>query len=139
MNSYYDRTKDLSRQSANQTESKIIPQENGRLKEGSADSQIVGINQITFDRLFKSGNPDTVALYCFYAYTMKWQSHLHNKVHLDPKATTSYAMKGSGLGRVRFRNAKKVLEELKLIENVKRRNEDTGKFDGWYIKVNHIQ
>jgi len=74
---------------------------------------------------------DAVALYLFYYYTAKWQKT--NQV----KATSDYTMKGLRWGRDKFSQAKKILLESKLVEDITHKDK-AGKVNGWYIKINFI-
>ena len=74
---------------------------------------------------------DAVALYLFYYYTAKWQKT--NQI----KATSDYTMKGLCWGRDKFRQAKKILSETKLVEDITQKDQ-AGKVNGWYIKINFI-
>lgn len=90
----------------------------------------VVINKATYDRLLKTPKPaDAIALYNFYYYTSVWQETN------QPKATDGYCMKGLKIGKTRFRNAKKALIKLGLIQAIKYVNKES-KFEGHYIKVN---
>ena len=74
---------------------------------------------------------DAVALYLFYYYTAKWQKT--NQV----KATSDYTMKGLRWGRDKFSQAKRILLESKLVEDITNKDK-AGKVNGWYIKINFI-
>lgn len=75
---------------------------------------------------------DLLALYAFYYYTAKWQQTN------QPRVTTEYAMVGTKLSYRCFRDAKKQLIELKLIEDISNRNAASGKITGHYVRVNFI-
>lgn len=78
----------------------------------------------------KNGS-DLISLYTFYYYTAKWQ-----KTN-QPKATIPYVMKGLKWGRDKVRERKQQLISLGLIEEVRRKNNNS-KYLGWYIKISYI-
>jgi len=97
------------------------------------ESRLLIITKRTFDVLSKYDNAiDLIALYLFYYYTAKWQGTS------QIKATTGYAMKGLNITERRIQAAKKVLIDLKLIEDIKRKDVITGLVVGWYIKVKYL-
>lgn len=74
---------------------------------------------------------DAFALYNFYAYTAVRQKT--NNV----KATDNFCMKGLEWGKTRFYRAKKVLQDLNVIEQVIRHDE--GRIQGNYILVRYLR
>jgi len=74
---------------------------------------------------------DLIALYVFYYYTAKWQQT--NK----PKATTGYTANGLNWSEFRVRQMKKILEEMKLVKSITKRDENN-KIVGHYIYVRFI-
>lgn len=96
------------------------------------DQEPIVISKPTSDIILKQEHPaDVIALYWFYYYTAKWQKT--NQAH----ATTSYTAKGLKWGQDRVRRTKKVLIDLKLIEDVITKNK-LGKIKGHYIKTKFI-
>ncbi len=91
------------------------------------------LSKALLDTLLKQKNPaDMIALYVFYYQTAKWQGT--NQV----KCTTGYTAKGLNWGVEKTRKIKKQLIDIELVEDIKSKNEETGKITGWYIKVNFI-
>lgn len=74
---------------------------------------------------------DAFALYHFYAYTATRQRT--NSV----KATDTFCMNGLGWGKTRFYRAKKILQELGVVEQVDRHVD--GRFQGHYILIKYLQ
>ncbi len=101
------------------------------LKEHSlVENNILILSKQTFDLLLKQRNPgDLISLYTFYYYTAKWQ-----KTN-QPKASVAYVAKGLHWNKDKVIKVKKQLEELGLIEEIRRVDENTGKVLGWYIRI----
>ena len=98
----------------------------------SVHEEPIVISKATLDIFLKQKKPgDLIALYIFYYYTAKWQQT--NK----PKATDGYCMKGLNWGDKRLIYAKRKLESLGLIKQIKEINE-LGQFNGSFIKINFI-
>lgn len=90
------------------------------------------ISKSVMDLFLKQTHPsDVISLYCFYYYTAKWQATN------QPKATTSYVAKGLKWSEDRVRRIKKILNEIRLIEDLTSRDE-SGKINGHYILVKFI-
>lgn len=82
------------------------------------------------DLLLAQRNPgDLISLYTFYYYTAKWQ-----KTN-QPKASIAYVAKGLHWNKDKVIKVKKQLEELGLIEEIRRVDEQTKKVTGWYIRI----
>lgn len=79
--------------------------------------------------LYQNRYTDLLALYTFYYYTAKWQGTN------QPYATTAYVAHGIGWGVDKVITIKKMLVELKLIENVIRKD-GNGRILGHFIKLN---
>jgi hypothetical protein len=95
----------------------------------------IGITRESFERIMATGGKDTgdmVALWMFYAYTAKWQNTN------QPRATRGFVEKGLKWTKERIIKAKKKLLLLNLIEDVTRRDAETGQMAGCYVKVNHL-
>lgn len=71
---------------------------------------------------------DILALYVFY-----YRVALRQRTN-QPKATDKYCMEGLGLGRTKFYAAKKVLQNMKIIEQVEV-GRTKWKFGTFYIKL----
>jgi len=74
--------------------------------------------------------PELIGLYCFYYYTAKWQGTN------QPRATTGYAADGMKWGVNKLQKIKKQLINLRLIENVRIREDN--KITGHFIRVNFV-
>ena len=86
----------------------------------------------TFEIFLKTKDPsDCIALYMFYYYTAKWQETN------QPRASVRYVAKGLRWSSDRVRRAKKMLGDLKIIEDV-RTLDKLGRVKGWYVKLNFI-
>jgi hypothetical protein len=97
----------------------------------SIEDEPIVLSKSLIDLLLKQTNPaELISLYCFYYYTAKWQKT--NK----PKATDNYCMCGLNWGYDKFKEAKKGLLSLRLIEKIQLR--EKGKIKEWFIKVNFI-
>lgn len=95
-----------------------------------ADDLLI-INKITIEKLFKEENQNALVLYLFYYKTAKWQK-------CNPiKANDDYCKKCLHWGIDKLQATKKRLKKLKLIEIVKRKGEK-GKIQGWFVKVNYL-
>lgn len=82
------------------------------------------------DLFLAQKNPgDLISLYTFYYYTAKWQ-----KTN-QPKASISYVAKGLHWNKDKVIKVKRQLEELGLIEEIRRVDENSGKVLGWYIRI----
>lgn len=85
------------------------------------------------DVFLKQKNPaDIISLYMFYYYTAKWQDTN------QPKCSTGYTAKGLNKSEEWVRKNKKTLLELNLIQDIQKRDKETNKVTGWYIKLNYI-
>lgn len=94
------------------------------------ENNILILSKQTLDLLLKQRNPgDLISLYTFYYYTAKWQ-----KTN-QPKASVAYVAKGLHWNKDKVIKVKKQLEELGLIEEIRRVDENTGKVLGWYIRI----
>lgn len=94
------------------------------------ENNILILSKQTFDLLLKQRNPgDLISLYTFYYYTAKWQRTN------QPKASVAYVAKGLHWNKDKVIKVKKQLEELGLIEEIRRVDENTGKVLGWYIRI----
>ena len=93
--------------------------------------ELLIINKVTIEKLFKEENQNPLILYMFYYKTAKWQKH--NPI----KASDDYCKKCLHWGIDKLQSAKKRLKELQLIESIKR-TDDKGKIVGWYVKINYL-
>ena len=99
-------------------------------KHNLVENNILILSKQTLDLLLKRRNPgDLISLYTFYYYTAKWQ-----KTN-QPKASVAYVAKGLHWNKDKVIKVKKQLEELGLIEEIRRVDENTGKVLGWYIRI----
>jgi len=97
------------------------------------EDRLLIITKQTFETLTKYDNAiDLIALYLFYYSTAKWQRT--NQV----KATTGFVIKGLNLSEKRIQAAKKVLIDLNLIEDVRRKDPVSGFVVGYYIKIKYL-
>lgn len=102
------------------------------MNELGIEQELVILTKGTIDKFLEYDNAsDLISLYTFYYYTAKWQ-----KTN-QPKAVDKYVMAGLHMGKVTFSKAKKILEELGLIEQVINRKAN-GKVEGYYIKLKFI-
>ncbi len=100
--------------------------------EYDVNAEPIILTKYTMDRFLQEDKPaDLIALYSFYYYTAKWQGT--NKA----KATGGYVAKGLHWSKARVQKNKNKLLEIKLIENIKRRD-NKNKITGWYIKINFM-
>ena len=91
------------------------------------------ISKLTLDRLLKLDHPgDSIALYCFYYYTAKWQ---HTNT---PLANNSYTQTGLHWTKGRLARAKRDLIKLHLVEIVRTRDVNTKTFNKPLLKINFI-
>lgn len=98
---------------------------------GSPEDLLVILTKQTLDVFLREDNSsDLIGLYVFYYYTAKWQ-----KTN-QPQCTDHYVMNGLSWGKKRLIFTKKKLIKLGLISQIHARN--TGKFEGWYIRLNYI-
>jgi len=96
------------------------------------EDQLIILTKPILDLFLKHDNPsDLIALYTFYYYTAKWQ-----KTN-QPKCTDEYVQNGLHWSYGRLRKTKKILMELKLIEQIINKN-NNGKIQGYYIKIRYI-
>lgn len=94
-------------------------------------NELLIINQITIERLFKEDNQNALVLYLFYYKTAKWQQ-------CNPiKASDEYCKKCLHWGEDKLRTTKKNLKKMQLIEIIKKTDEK-GLVIGWYVKVNYL-
>lgn len=87
----------------------------------------IGITDVSVRRILESGNCDALALYVAYYEISVWQET--HKVY----ATESFMRKRMNLGQVRFRNAKKVLEQLEIVKL-----HNGGRNKKSYIEIFHL-
>lgn len=100
--------------------------------EDKIENDLIIITKQTMEMFLKLKEPsETLALYCFYYYTGKWQ-----KTN-QPKATNKYVKKGLKWGEDKVKRILDQLIECGLVEKIVKRD-DTGKIKGWYIKLNYI-
>lgn len=100
--------------------------------EYNQEEEPIVLSKPLLDLLLKQTKPaDLIALYSFYYYTAKWQRTN------CPKATNSYIGTALKWSEEKVLKNKKTLIELKLIENIKVKNE-ASQFSGHYIKVNFL-
>jgi hypothetical protein len=93
----------------------------------------ITVTKYTIDRLLRNEHSsELIALYVFYAYTSNWQ-----KTN-QPKCTTNYVAKGLGWSDRKVQMYKKILIDMKLVEDVVRKD-DKGKIKGWYIKLHYVE
>jgi len=95
------------------------------------ENEIIVLSLETVSKLI-SENSDSALLYLFYHKTSKLQKT--NSIW----ATNTFAMKGLGWGRDRFYKAKKVLQDLDLIEEVRNRD-DLGKITACYLVLKYLK
>lgn len=97
------------------------------------EKKIILVSTRTICELFDQENwSDLVALYMFYHKQCKLQG-------TNQSFTTSdFAMKWLWWWDKRFKNAKKSLKELRLIEDITTRN-DKWSIEWWFIKLNYIE
>lgn len=93
-------------------------------------NELIIINKITIEKLFKQENLNGLLLYIFYYKTAKWQKT--NQI----KANDTYVKKCLHWGSDKLKNAKELLKQLDLIEVIQNRNEKN-QIDGWYIKIKY--
>lgn len=109
------------------------PEEQQFNNTGLIENNLIILTKYTIDRFLKEENPgDLIALYSFYYYTAKWQ-----KTN-QPYCTTLYTSNGLKWSKAKVRKIKKQLIDLGLIENFVRKNKETNKIEGHYIKMNYI-
>lgn len=103
-----------------------------QISQGDILDGLIGVTKPTIDRILKLDcAADALALYLFYCYTAKWQKTL------IIKATKEYCIEGLKIGEIRFQKAKNALRELKLIDDIVRRD-DKGKTTGWFVEVSFV-
>lgn len=96
------------------------------------ENNLIILSKQTIDLFLQQQYPsDLISLYSFYYYTAKWQ-----KTN-QPKCTTGYVATGLKKSEDWVRKHKKTLIDLKLIEDVRVKNE-VGQIEGWYIKINYV-
>ena len=105
--------------------------ENNKFQYDSQHEPIVLSNYLMKTLLNTDYPGDSIALYCFYYNTAKWQRT--NSI----KSVTGYTAKGLRWTEERVRKIKSILKALKLIEDIVSRN-DKNQVTGHYIKVNFI-
>jgi hypothetical protein len=90
------------------------------------------LSKQTLDAILKHKSQrgaDMIALLTFYHYTALWQGTN------QPKADVRYVIKGLHWGHDKVREIRALLLELKLIEDVRRVDQRTGKVTGWFTKL----
>lgn len=96
------------------------------------ENQLVILSKQTLDKFLEYENvSDLISLYVFYYYTAKWQ-----KTN-QPKCTINYICKGLKWGKDKVIKTRKCLEDIGLIQQIKRINKK-GQIIGWYIKINYV-
>lgn len=95
-------------------------------------NEVTILHAPTANELLQKGLGNALALYSLYCHTGGWQRT--DKV----KASTSFCRKALGWGSQRFNNAKKQLVDLKIIEQVVRKDKNN-KITGYYIKIHKSQ
>ncbi len=97
------------------------------------EDNLILLSKQTLDLFLKQKNPaDLISLYIFYYYTAKWQKTNQPQVAID------FVANGLHWGQTKIIRTKKLLEDLGLIQEIKRINIQTGRITGWYIKLNYI-
>ncbi len=104
--------------------------------EGHCAEQIIAINETTWNRIFRCEGSefcpgDMVLLWMFYAKTAQRQGTFR------VWSTTEFTAKGLGWSIRRVRKAKRGLESLGLVEDV-RSTDAQGHVDKWYVQVFHL-
>lgn len=92
--------------------------------------QLLIINKITIEKLFEQSNQNALILYLFYYKTAKWQNTT------TIKANDEYCKKCLHWGADKLQSAKKVLISMKLIEILKK-NDENGRIVGWFVRINY--
>lgn len=111
-----------------------MAQEEPKVQYDTEDEPII-LSKPLLDLLLRqedSKPSDLIGLYSFYYYTAKWQ-----KTN-QPKATVSFVSKGLRWEEKKVKRNKRVLVGLGLIKDVVRRDAESRKITGHYIKVNFI-
>lgn len=93
-------------------------------------SELLIINKTTIERLFEQENQNALILYLFYYKTAKWQNNS------TIKASDDYCKKSLHWGIDKLKLAKRILNEMNLIEIIKRTNEKN-QIIGWYVKIKY--
>lgn len=94
------------------------------------ENDLLIIPKPTFDKMLRAENcADVIALFMFYYSVAKWQETS------TIKATTGFASKGIRISEERVQAAKKVLVQMNLIEDIRRKDSASGQVVAWYIKV----
>lgn len=102
-------------------------------KHNLIENNILILSKQTIDLFLAQANPgDLISLYTFYYYTAKWQ-----KTN-QPKVSIQYAAKGLHWGKDKVVKVKKQLEDLGLIEEIRKTDEQSGKITGWYIRIVYL-
>jgi len=102
------------------------------MKQNFVEDNIIILSKQTIDAMLGQEHPsDLIGLYAFYYYTAKWQ-----KTNII-KCSTGYVAKGLKWTKERVIGNKKMLMELRLIENQRTKNKK-GQITGWYIKLNYL-
>jgi hypothetical protein len=97
------------------------------------EEEIIILSAGTIHKLFSFDNgSDVVSLYLFYHKQCKFQGTNQSFTVAD------FAKKGLKWGDVKYRNAKKILKQLWLVEDVCEKWDD-GKINGWFVKLNYIK
>jgi len=97
------------------------------------DSELMTITVTTCARCLTHPNgADALALYMFYYLTARRQETL------QPKASQAYCRRGLNWGKARYQNAKKALAELGLVDEIVRKDENTGRITGWYVRLKYV-
>lgn len=103
------------------------------MNEISLEQKVILVSTRTICELFDQENwSDLVALYMFYHKQCKLQKTNQSFT------TSNFAMKWLSWWDKRFKDAKKVLKELMLIEDIVSKN-DKWIINWWFIKLNYIE
>lgn len=94
-------------------------------------SEYIKIPHDLMEQILRYGGSDALAVYMFYLFNANWQDTN------QPYTTEKYCLKRLAMGQTRFRNAKRVLETMKLVSGVHPRFSD-GSYDKWYIRINSM-
>ena len=87
----------------------------------------IGVTDVSVRRILERGNCDALGLYVAYFEISEWQGT--HRVY----ATESFMRKRLNLGQVRFRRAKKILEELNLTKLI-----HGGRNHKTYVEILHL-
>ena len=94
--------------------------------------ELLIVNQTTMERLFAEKNQNALVLYLFYYKTAKWQ----NTTVI--RASDKYCKECLHWGIDKLQLAKKTLINMKLIEIIKKKDEQN-RISGWFVKINYLE